>query len=110
MRQRSFSLALFRHRRLATLSLLVLIAAFVVPRPAVSAEPLRIGYQLSSTLIAILKANGKLEQELARRGVTVTWHEFTSGLPQLEALNTGNIDFSADVADTVPIFALAAPN
>jgi sulfonate transport system substrate-binding protein len=69
---------------------------------------LRIGYQLSSTLTTILKINGALEKALAPLGVQVTWHEFTSGLPQLEALNTGNIDFSADVADTVPIFAIAA--
>ncbi len=69
---------------------------------------LRIGYQLSSTLAAVLKTNGDLERALAPLGVQVRWHEFTSGLPQFEALNTGNIDFSADVADTVPIFALAA--
>ena len=108
MRQRSYRPASSGLCRFATLALLVWIATFVVPRPAASTEPLRIGYQLSSTLIALLRANGKLEQELARRGVTVTWHEFTSGLPQLEALNTGNIDFSADVADTVLVFALAA--
>jgi sulfonate transport system substrate-binding protein len=71
-------------------------------------EVLRIGFQRSSTLTAVLKANGELEKALAPRGVRVTWHEFTSGLPLLEALNIGNIDFSADVADTVPIFAQAA--
>jgi sulfonate transport system substrate-binding protein len=38
----------------------------------------------------------------------VSWHEFASGLPLLEALNLGNVDFSADVADTVPVFAQAA--
>lgn len=38
----------------------------------------------------------------------MTWHEFPSGLPLLEALNIGNVDISADVADTVPIFAQAA--
>jgi len=100
--------ALTHLRRAATLSLLSLAAVFAAPQPARPADPLRIGFQLSSTLAAILKTNGLLEQELARQGVAVTWHEFTSGLPQLEALNTGNIDFSADVADTVPLFALAA--
>lgn len=68
----------------------------------------RIGYQRSSVLTAILKANGSLEAALEPRGVKVTWHEFTSGVPLVEALNLGNIDFSADVADTVPIFAQAA--
>jgi sulfonate transport system substrate-binding protein len=38
----------------------------------------------------------------------VQWHEFTSGLPLLEALNIGALDLSADVADAVPPFALAA--
>ncbi|MDM0025572.1 aliphatic sulfonate ABC transporter substrate-binding protein [Variovorax saccharolyticus] len=70
--------------------------------------PVRIGYQKSSTLIAVLKAQGALERELAPLGVKLTWHEFTSGLPLLEALNLDNLDFSADVADTVPVFAQAA--
>lgn len=69
---------------------------------------LRIGYQKSSTLITILKSEGELEKALAPLGVHVSWHEFANGLPLLEAVNTGNIDFSADVADTVPIFAQAA--
>jgi sulfonate transport system substrate-binding protein len=40
--------------------------------------------------------------------VKVQWAEFTSGLPLLEALNIGAIELSADVADAVPPFALAA--
>jgi sulfonate transport system substrate-binding protein len=68
----------------------------------------RIGYQKSSTLIAVLKTQGVLEQQLAPLGVKLSWHEFTSGLPLLEALNLDNLDFTADVADTVPVFAQAA--
>ncbi|CCB63397.1 MULTISPECIES: aliphatic sulfonate ABC transporter substrate-binding protein [unclassified Hyphomicrobium] len=68
----------------------------------------RIGYQKSSTLITVLRANGELEKSLARLGVKVKWSEFSSGLPLLEALNVGAIDLSGDVADTVPIFAQAA--
>ena len=71
-------------------------------------ETIRIGYQKSSTLTAILKTNGELEKALAPLGVRISWHEFTSGLPLLEAINTGNVDFGADVADTVPLFAQAA--
>src|SRR5580698_4297471 len=66
---------------------------------------LRIGYQKSSTLIAILKSKGALEKALAPLGVHLSWSEFASGLPLVEALNAHAIDFSADVADTVPIFA-----
>lgn len=73
-----------------------------------SSDTVRIGYQKSSTLTAILKINGVLEKALAPLGVRVSWHEFTSGLPLLEAINTDNIDFGADVADTVPLFAQAA--
>jgi sulfonate transport system substrate-binding protein len=71
-------------------------------------DTIRIGYQKSSTLTAILKTNGDLEKALAPLGVKISWHEFTSGLPLLEAINTGNVDFGADVADTVPLFAQAA--
>ncbi|RMR04982.1 aliphatic sulfonate ABC transporter substrate-binding protein [Pseudomonas syringae group genomosp. 7] len=76
--------------------------------PIEAQETLRIGYQKSSTLITLLKTQGTLEKALAPQHVNVTWHEFPSGLPLLEALNVGNVDISADVADTVPIFAQAA--
>ncbi|XYD10758.1 aliphatic sulfonate ABC transporter substrate-binding protein [Methylobacterium sp. NMS12] len=79
-----------------------------LPRAAGAAGTLRIGYQRSSTLIALLRQDGGLERALAPLGTGVTWHEFTSGLPIMEALNAGQIDVSADVADTVPIFAQAA--
>ena len=77
---------------------------------AVAAETrtLRIGYQRSSTLIALLRQDAGLEDTLKPLDVAVSWHEFTSGLPIMEALNAGQIDVSADVADTVPIFAQAA--
>lgn len=73
-----------------------------------AAATLRIGYQRSSTLVALLRQDGGLEQALAPLGVALSWHEFTSGLPIMEALNAGQIDVSADVADTVPVFAQAA--
>ncbi len=87
-------------------------AAAAAVLPGVSAgqglTALRIGYQKSSTLMILLKSRQTLEKALAPRGVAVQWYEFTSGLPLLEALNLGNIDLSADVADAVPPFALAA--
>ena len=91
----------------------VLTAVTVASIASVSAQTppsdtIRIGYQKSSTLTAVLKTNGVLEQALAPLGVRISWHEFTSGLPLLEAINTNNIDFGADVADTVPLFAQAA--
>lgn len=94
-------------RRAAVVSLLALTVA-AAQAQAVRPETLRIGYQKSSTLITVLKTRGTLEQLLGAKGVKVSWHEFNSGLPLLEALNLGNVDFSADVADTVPVFAQAA--
>jgi sulfonate transport system substrate-binding protein len=71
-------------------------------------DTIRIGFQKSSTLIAVLRANGELEKGLAELGLKVKWSEFPNGLPLLEALNVGAIDLSGDVADTVPVFAQAA--
>ncbi|GAB3390335.1 type 2 periplasmic-binding domain-containing protein [Azotobacter armeniacus] len=76
--------------------------------PAQAESQLRIGYQKSSTLIALLKARGTLEKALAVQDIRLSWHEFASGQPLLEALNVGNLDLSADVADTVPVFAQVA--
>lgn len=95
--------------RAALTSLLVVSAAHAQTAGSASTPvKLRIGYQKSSTLITILKARGSLEQALAPLGVSVSWNEFASGLPLTEALNADAVDFSADVADTVPVFAQAA--
>jgi sulfonate transport system substrate-binding protein len=48
-----------------------------------------------------------LEKRLAAQGITVTWVEFQSGPPLIEALNAGAIDFGY-TGDTPPIFAQAA--
>lgn len=69
------------------------------------ARTLRIGYRKGP--LSLLKARGTLQSKLATLGVTVTWTEFPSGPPQLEALNAGSIDFG-DVGEAPPIFALAA--
>ncbi|MDR1297849.1 MAG: aliphatic sulfonate ABC transporter substrate-binding protein [Deltaproteobacteria bacterium] len=71
-------------------------------------KKIRIGFQKSSTLLIILKGQGTLEKALEPLGVAVEWNEFTSGLPMVEALNMGHLDLSADVADTVPLFAQSA--
>jgi len=89
---------------LASLATVGVGAAFAQGAPAT----VRIGYQKSSTLIVVLKTQGTLDKQLASLNAKISWHEFTSGLPLLEALNLDNLDFSADVADTVPVFAQAA--
>lgn len=94
--------------RRPVLASLVVALALSFALPAQARETVRIGYQKSSTLITLLKTQGTLEKTLAQKNIDVSWHEFSSGLPLLEALNVGNVDLSADVADTVPIFAQAA--
>jgi len=95
-------------RTLLTLLALAPLAATLPAQAQKAPDTVRIGYQKSSTLITVLKTRAELEKKLAPLGVKVTWHEFASGLPLLEALNVGAVDVSADVADTVPIFAQAA--
>lgn len=102
--------ASFASFALCTLCALFAVNTAQAQSAATSSSPvkLRIGYQKSSTLITILKARGSLEKALAPLGVSISWNEFASGLPLTEALNADAVDFSADVADTVPIFAQAA--
>src|SRR4051812_14896286 len=89
-------------RRRPLLAGLAIALACTLAIPAQARETVRIGYQKSSTLITLLKAQGTLEQALGKDNIDISWHEFPSGLPLLEALNIGNVDVSADVADTVP--------
>lgn len=98
-------------RRRSLIALGGLASAALLPsigRAAWDGKAVRIGYQKSSTLTVLAKARGALDKRLAPLGLKTEWFEFTSGLPLLEALNVGSIDFSADVADTVPVFAQAA--
>lgn len=87
---------------------IALLTSALLPTMASADQTLRIGYQKSSTLLTLLKARGSLEHRLQAQGIRISWHEFPSGLPLLEALNLGNVDLSADVADTVPVFTQAA--
>src|SRR5205085_7547330 len=66
----------------------------------------RIGFQKYGKLV-LLKGRGTLEQKLKPLGYTVSWTEFPSGPPLLEALNVGAIDFGI-AGETPPIFAQAA--
>ncbi|KAF1036821.1 MAG: putative aliphatic sulfonates-binding protein [Herbaspirillum frisingense] len=101
----------FLSRRRLLQSGAALAASALVPTTLLAqsgGKAIRIGYQKSSTLLTVIKANGTLEKLLGPGGAKISWHEFTSGLPLLEALNVGGVDISADVADTVPVFAQAA--
>jgi sulfonate transport system substrate-binding protein len=66
---------------------------------------LRIGYQKNGVLV-VARQQAVLEKRFAASGITVTWLDFPSGPPMLEAMNAGSVDFG-QVGDTPPIFAQA---
>jgi sulfonate transport system substrate-binding protein len=66
----------------------------------------RIGFQKYGKLI-LLKSKGTLEESLKPLGLKVSWAEFSSGPPLLEAMNVGAVDFG-NAGETPPIFAQAA--
>jgi sulfonate transport system substrate-binding protein len=66
----------------------------------------RIGFQKYGKLV-LLKGRGTLEEKLKPLGYKVSWTEFPSGPPLLEALNVGAIDLGI-AGETPPIFAQAA--
>lgn len=80
----------------------------LAPRRALAqGGEVRIGFQKGSANLLVLKAEGELEDRLGGLGYAVSWVEFPSGPPLLEALNAGGIDFGATGAPP-PIFAQAA--
>lgn len=66
---------------------------------------LRIGYQKSG-LLAVLKAQGSLDDKLKPLGYSIKWFEFPAGPQLLEALNANSIDFGYTGAPP-PVFAQA---
>lgn len=96
-----------RRSLLAAAPALATAGVFAAARPALAAGgTIRIGYQKYGTLL-LLKASGTLDRTLAPLGFTVSWSEFLSGPPLLEALNAGAIDFGI-TGETPPVFAQAA--
>jgi len=70
------------------------------------ARVLRIGYQKSG-LLAVLKAQGSLDEKLKLLGYSIKWFEFPAGPQLLEALNANSIDFGYTGAPP-PVFAQAS--
>lgn len=84
-------------------------AAFALPamaRAQDKATEFRIGWQKGG-VFALAKNSGAIEARLAPRNITVTWAEFTSGPPLLEALGANALDFGS-TGDVPPLFAQAA--
>ncbi|AFL53522.1 sulfonate transport system substrate-binding protein [Sinorhizobium fredii] len=75
-------------------------------RPVRAANEFRIGWQKNGVL-ALAKRTGALEKRLTEHGLSVSWAEFTSGPPLLEALGAGSLEFGP-TGDVPPLFAQAA--
>jgi len=73
---------------------------------AADTKVVRIGFQKYGKLV-LLKNKGTLEARLKPLGFSVTWSEFPSGPPLLEAINAGAIEFG-NTGEAPPIFAQAA--
>ncbi|WP_294923696.1 aliphatic sulfonate ABC transporter substrate-binding protein [uncultured Paracoccus sp.] len=70
------------------------------------ARTLRVGWQKGG-LLGLVKGSGAFEQALEGQGIRVSWSEFTSGPPLLEALSANALDFGY-TGNVPPIFAHAA--
>jgi sulfonate transport system substrate-binding protein len=97
-----------RRRGFLQLSIGAVAAAAVSRRAGAQAgvKEVRIGYQKNGVLV-IARQQAVLEKHFAPQGIGVTWVEFSSGPPMLEAMNVGSVDYGA-VGDSPPVFAQAA--
>jgi sulfonate transport system substrate-binding protein len=94
-------------RTLFATSAAAVVAEFSrMPARAETPAEIRIGYQKNGILV-VARQQAALEKRFAAIGTTITWLDFPSGPPLLEAMNAGSIDFG-QVGDTPPIFAQAA--
>lgn len=73
---------------------------------AANSKTIRIGWQKNGVL-ALAKSQGALEETFKDQGIEITWSEFSSGPPLLEALGAGALDFGP-TGDVPPLFAQAA--
>lgn len=73
---------------------------------AAPARELRVGWQKGG-ILGLVKGSQAFEQALADKGIRVSWSEFTSGPPLLEALSANALDFGY-TGNVPPIFAHAA--
>ncbi|MDS9468912.1 aliphatic sulfonate ABC transporter substrate-binding protein [Paracoccus sp. MBLB3053] len=73
---------------------------------AAPARELRVGWQKGG-LLGLVKGSRAFDRVLADQGIKVSWAEFTSGPPLLEALSADALDFGY-TGNVPPIFAHAA--
>jgi sulfonate transport system substrate-binding protein len=92
--------------RIAIALSIVAVAGGTLTTAHAEDKVVHIGFQKYGKLV-LLKNKGTLEGKLKALGFSVTWTEFPSGPPLLEAINAGAIDFG-NTGEAPPIFAQAA--
>ncbi|MDC7233957.1 MAG: NrtA/SsuA/CpmA family ABC transporter substrate-binding protein [Spirochaetales bacterium] len=60
--------------------------------------------------VMVMKEQGLLEKEFASDGITVNWHEITSGAKQAEAMAAGSLDIASVMNTASVIIANSAGN
>ncbi|WP_319411326.1 NrtA/SsuA/CpmA family ABC transporter substrate-binding protein [uncultured Cohaesibacter sp.] len=60
--------------------------------------------------VMVTKLQGRLEKEFEKDGITINWHEITSGAKQAQALAAGSLDFGMVMNSTSVLMAAAAGN
>jgi sulfonate transport system substrate-binding protein len=95
-----------RRSFVGTSAVAALLGLASVPALAETSKQIRIGYQKNGVLV-IARQQAALEQHFQASGIAISWIDFPSGPPMLEAMNAGSVDFG-QVGDTPPIFAQAA--
>lgn len=96
-------------RRMLTTAALAAPGLLLGVGPVFSASKgsFKIGYQKASVTLVLGRTRKVFERKLAAAGYDVSWAEFTSGPPMMEALNAGAVNFGFTGEPPV-IFAQAA--
>lgn len=99
------------HRRTLLAAAALTTPGFVLAggRPAFAAPKamLKIGYQKASPTLTLARAKGAFEARLTPLGYDVSWAQFSSGPPLMEALNAAAVNFGF-TGEPPMIFAQAA--
>jgi sulfonate transport system substrate-binding protein len=100
---------IMRRRSLLAAASLATPAIILSGRAAFAAGKgtLKIGYQKASVTLVLARTKATFEAKLNPLGYDVSWAEFTSGPPMMEALNAGAVNF-AFTGEPPVIFAQAA--
>lgn len=77
--------------------------------PASKVAEVRIGYQKGAPGLYVLKARGNLDKRLKKENIKLSWVEFQSGPPMMEAMAANSVDLG-NVGNLPPIFAQSSGN